>query len=102
MNLQSAIYNLLLNACQAATRSIDMPVVEVFLVEVDQWLYVTILDNGPGVPASVRDDVVRPVCNHGKAQRNRPLGSPWLVGLLKSMVVVSSLRNRIQRGRYSP
>src|ERR1700735_2732711 len=51
MSLQSAIYNLLLNACQAATRSVDMPVVEVCLVEVEQRLYITIMDNGRGIPA---------------------------------------------------
>ena len=66
MNLQSAIYNLLLNACQAATRSVDMPVVEVFLVEVEQWLYITILDNGPGIPASVRDRLFEPFVTMGK------------------------------------
>jgi signal transduction histidine kinase len=44
-NLERAIYNLLLNACQAATRSTHVPEVKI---------YVTILDNGPGIPASVR------------------------------------------------
>jgi signal transduction histidine kinase len=66
MSLQSAIYNLLLNACQAATRSVDMPVVEVFLVEVEQWLYITILDNGPGVPASVRETLFDACVTMGK------------------------------------
>jgi signal transduction histidine kinase len=72
MSLQSAIYNLLLNACQAATRSVDMPVVEVFLVEVEQWLYIKILDNGPGIPASIRETLFDPFVTTGKAQRNRP------------------------------
>ena len=66
MSLQSAIYNLLLNACQAATRSVDLPVVEVFLVEVEQWLYITILDNGPGIPASVRETLFDPFVTIGK------------------------------------
>jgi signal transduction histidine kinase len=66
MSLQSAIYNLLLNACQAATRSVDIPVVEVFLVEVEQWLYITILDNGPGIPASVRETLFDPFVTAGK------------------------------------
>jgi signal transduction histidine kinase len=65
MSLQSAIYNLLLNACQAATRSVDMPVVEVFFVEVEQWLYITILDNGPGIPASVRETLFEPFVTMG-------------------------------------
>jgi len=66
MSLQSAIYNLLLNACQAATRSADMAVVEVFLVEVEQWVYITILDNGPGIPASVRETLFDPFVTMGK------------------------------------
>ena len=45
-NLESAMYNLLLNACQAATRSTHVPEVKVHLTEVDEWIYVTILDNG--------------------------------------------------------
>jgi signal transduction histidine kinase len=60
MNLQSAIYNLLLNACQAAARSTDMPQVEVHLAEADGYIYVTILDNGPGIPASVRRTLFDP------------------------------------------
>ena len=66
MSLQSAIYNLLLNACQAATRSVDMPVVEVFLIEVEQRLYITIMDNGPGIPASVRETLFDPFVTMGK------------------------------------
>jgi signal transduction histidine kinase len=66
MSLQSAIYNLVLNACQAATRSVDMPVVEVFLAEVEQWLYITILDNGPGIPTSVRETLFDPFVTMGK------------------------------------
>jgi signal transduction histidine kinase len=66
MSLQSAIYNLLLNACEASTHSVDMPVVEVFLVEVEQWLYITILDNGPGIPACVRETMFDPFVTMGK------------------------------------
>jgi signal transduction histidine kinase len=66
MSLHSAIFNLLLNACQAATRSVDMPVVEVFLVEVEQRLYITIMDNGPGIPASVRETLFDPFVTMGK------------------------------------
>jgi signal transduction histidine kinase len=66
VSLQSAVYNLLLNACQAATRSADMPVVEVFLVEVEEWLYITILDNGPGIPAAVRETLFDPFVTMGK------------------------------------
>jgi signal transduction histidine kinase len=65
-NLESAIYNLLLNACQAATRSTQVPEVEVHLTEVDAWIYVTVLDNGPGVPASVRMTLFDPFVTAGK------------------------------------
>jgi signal transduction histidine kinase len=59
-NLESAIYNLLLNACQAATHSTRVPEVKVRLTEVDERIYVTILDNGPGIPASVRRTLFEP------------------------------------------
>jgi signal transduction histidine kinase len=59
-SLESAIYNLLLNACQAATRSTHAPEVKVHLTEVDQRIYVTIVDNGPGVPASIQRTLFDP------------------------------------------
>jgi signal transduction histidine kinase len=65
-NLESAIYNLLLNACQAATRSTRVPEVKVHLTEVDERIYVTILDNGPGIPASVRRTLFDPFVTAGK------------------------------------
>jgi signal transduction histidine kinase len=65
-NLESAIYNLLLNACQAATRSTHVPEVQVHLTEVDERIYVTILDNGPGIPASVRRTLFDPFVTAGK------------------------------------
>ena len=65
-NLESAVYNLLLNACQAATRSTQVPEVKVHLTEVDERIYVTILDNGPGIPASVRRTLFDPFVTAGK------------------------------------
>jgi signal transduction histidine kinase len=65
-NLESAIYNLLLNACQAATRSTHLPEVKVHLTELDERIYVTISDNGPGVPASVRRTLFDPFVTAGK------------------------------------
>jgi signal transduction histidine kinase len=66
LNLESAVYNLLLNACQAAARSTHMPEVEVHLTEVDEWIYITILDNGPGIPTSVRRTLFDPFVTAGK------------------------------------
>ena len=57
-NLESAIYNLLLNACQAATRSTHVAEVELHLTEVDERIYVTILDNGPGIPGPLSEIVM--------------------------------------------
>ncbi|WP_245632109.1 sensor histidine kinase [Edaphobacter aggregans] len=65
-NLESAIYNLLLNACQAATRSTRVPEVKVHLTEVDERIYLTIVDNGPGIPASVRSTLFDPFVTAGK------------------------------------
>jgi signal transduction histidine kinase len=65
-DLESAIYNLLLNACQAASRSIHVPEVNVHLTEVDEWVYITILDNGPGIPTSVRRTLFDPFVTAGK------------------------------------
>jgi signal transduction histidine kinase len=65
-NLESAIYNLLLNACQAAARSTHVPEVQVHLTEVDEWINVTISDNGLGVPASVRRTLFDPFVTAGK------------------------------------
>jgi signal transduction histidine kinase len=65
-NLESAIYNLLLNACQAATRSIHAPEVKVQLTEVDEQIFFTVLDNGPGVPAAVRRTLFNPFVTAGK------------------------------------
>jgi signal transduction histidine kinase len=59
-SLESAIYNLLLNACQAVTRSTHVPEVQIQLTEVDERICVTILDNGPGIPASVRRTLFDP------------------------------------------
>ena len=65
-NLESAIYNLLLNACQATTRSTHVPEVKVHLAEVDERIYITISDNGPGIPASVRRTLFDPFVTAGK------------------------------------
>jgi signal transduction histidine kinase len=65
-NLESAIYNLLLNAGQAATRSTHVPEVQVHLTEVDERIFVTISDNGPGIPASVRRTLFDPFVTAGK------------------------------------
>jgi two-component system sensor kinase FixL len=71
-NLESAIYNSLLNACQAATGSTHAPEVKVHLTEADEWIYVTISDNGPGIPASVSRTLFDPFVTAGKTACLRP------------------------------
>src|SRR6202161_3031272 len=65
-NLEGAIYNLLLNACQAAIRSTHVPEVQIHLTEVDARIHVTVSDNGPGIPASVRRTLFDPFVTAGK------------------------------------
>jgi signal transduction histidine kinase len=65
-NLESAIYNLVLNACQAATHSAQVPEVKVTITEVEERIYVRIVDNGPGIPASVRRTLFDPFVTAGK------------------------------------
>jgi signal transduction histidine kinase len=65
-SLESAIFNLLLNACQAATRSAHVPEVKIQQTETDERIFVTILDNGPGIPASVRRTLFDPFVTAGK------------------------------------
>jgi signal transduction histidine kinase len=66
------------NACQAAALSTHGPEVTVLLTEVDERIYVTISDNGPGIPASVRRTLFDPFVTAGKPN-GTGLGSPWLI-----------------------
>jgi signal transduction histidine kinase len=63
--LGRTIYNLLLNACEAAQRSIS-PAVHVLLTQDVNMIYISIIDNGPGVPESVRKTMFLPFVSEGK------------------------------------
>lgn len=65
-SLESAIYNLLLNACQAATGSNRVPEVWVSVTEADEQICITIYDNGPGIPTSIRSTLFNPFVTAGK------------------------------------
>jgi signal transduction histidine kinase len=65
-SLESAIYNLLLNACQAVIGSVHVPEIKVHLTETDERIYITISDNGPGIPAAVRRTLFDPFVTAGK------------------------------------
>jgi signal transduction histidine kinase len=43
-----------------------VPKVQVDLTEVDEWIYVTISDNGPGIPAYIRRTLFDPFITAGK------------------------------------
>ncbi|MDP9052190.1 MAG: HAMP domain-containing histidine kinase [Acidobacteriota bacterium] len=64
--LGRAVYNLLLNACQAARRGKDCPLVSIHLVEDEHNFRIEVTDNGPGVPSSIRETIFLPFVSEGK------------------------------------
>jgi signal transduction histidine kinase len=64
--LGRAVYNLLLNACQAAKRGNGPPTVTLSLYEDEQSIGIRITDNGPGVPASIRQKIFLPFVSEGR------------------------------------
>jgi signal transduction histidine kinase len=58
--LGSAIYNLLLNACQAAKRGRPPRRVEIALSEDQSLIHIRVTDTGPGVPESLRETLFQP------------------------------------------
>jgi signal transduction histidine kinase len=64
--LGRAIYNLLLNACQAAKRGKGPPEVTLSLHEDGRSIGIRIADSGPGVPASLRQKIFLPFVSEGR------------------------------------
>jgi signal transduction histidine kinase len=65
--LGRAVYNLLLNGCQAARRgSGNPPMVTLTLLEVDKTIRIQIADNGPGVPETIRQKIFLPFVSEGR------------------------------------
>jgi len=64
--LGRAVYNLLLNACQAAKRGKGPPKVTLSLHEDERSIGIRIADNGPGVPASLRQKIFMPFVSEGR------------------------------------
>jgi signal transduction histidine kinase len=58
--IERAIYNLLLNACQAARLSSETGEVTVDVRDTPVEIEVRVTDSGPGVPVSIRDSVFEP------------------------------------------
>ena len=62
--LERALYNLLLNACEAAP--VIGGTVEVTAAEVSGSITISVSDNGPGVADSIRDRLFHPFVSYGK------------------------------------
>lgn len=65
--IERALYNLLLNGCQAAHQGQGPPEIHIGLVEDNERLSFSIVDNGPGVPAAIRESLFQPFVSVGKA-----------------------------------
>lgn len=63
--LGRAVYNLIINACQA-TRGCDNPTVSISLTEDSERIRIAINDNGKGIPATIRDTLFQPFVSSGK------------------------------------
>jgi len=64
--LGRAVYNLLLNACEAAQQSPSPPTVTITAAEDDNFVSIAIADNGNGVPESLRKTMFMPFVSAGK------------------------------------
>jgi len=65
-SIECAIYNLLLNACQAAKFSACASEANVYVAVAGERVYISIADNGPGVPASICKTLFNPFVTAGK------------------------------------
>ncbi len=64
--IERAIYNLLLNGCQAARLGVSPPELRIDLLETEEQVAFRIIDNGPGVPESIRESLFQPFVSLGK------------------------------------
>jgi signal transduction histidine kinase len=71
--LERAIYNLLLNACQSARTGQHEPRVEARLKVQNGIIIIEVEDNGPGVPENIRTSLFQPFVSEGK-QKGSGLG----------------------------
>jgi signal transduction histidine kinase len=71
--VERAVYNLLLNACQSAREYPEGRHVDVSLSAEREAVSVTIVDSGPGVPEGIRESLFDPFVSQGK-QKGSGLG----------------------------
>jgi len=62
--LERALYNLLLNACEAVTAEAGH--VEVQLLEIPNAVEIRVTDNGHGIPEAIRERLFEPFVSYGK------------------------------------
>ncbi len=62
--LERALYNLLMNACEAAPQSGGQ--VEITAAEVSNAITISVADNGPGIAEQIRDRIFHPFVSFGK------------------------------------
>jgi signal transduction histidine kinase len=64
--VERAVYNLLLNACQAPRAAGIAPQVSLTLLAHDDDVVIDVADNGEGVPTAIRDTLFEPFVSEGK------------------------------------
>ena len=64
--VERALYNLLLNGCQAARKGSGPPHVGVSLVDTAEWITFQVVDSGPGVSEQIRVTLFEPFVSEGK------------------------------------
>jgi signal transduction histidine kinase len=62
--LERALYNLLLNACEAAPSASGQ--VQVTTGRSEAWVTITVADNGPGIAEPIREKLFHPFVSYGK------------------------------------
>ncbi len=71
--IERAIYNLLLNACQSSRFGSAEKKVKAILKTTEDVITLTVIDDGPGVPDGIRDSLFEPFVSEGK-QKGTGLG----------------------------
>jgi signal transduction histidine kinase len=64
--LERALYNLMLNGCQAARKGNGPAQVRVSLVDTVDWITFQVVDSGPGVSEQIRVTLFEPFVSEGK------------------------------------
>jgi signal transduction histidine kinase len=64
--VERALYNLVLNACQAAQKGNPPPRVRVSLADTEDWIKFHVVDSGPGVSERIRVTLFEPFVSEGK------------------------------------